>query len=278
MFTGRNLVIATMHGKEKVIAPILEKELGVICFVPNDFNSDILGTFSGEIERKNDPIATSIEKCKLAMELSNCDLGIASEGSFGNHPSAFFASADDEFLVFIDKKNELEIVSRILSLNTNFASEKISNILDLKDFANKVQFPSHGIILKDKEQNPTTVYKDIDNWNSLENAFLEVLKIQPEVCVETDMRAMNNPTRMKVIEEATVKLIEKIKSVCPKCTSPGFEVSTLIAGLPCENCNQPTRSAKMHLYKCKKCTFEQELEIPSHKKYEDPMYCDFCNP
>ena len=147
MFEGRNLVIATMHGKEKVIAPILEKELGVICFIPNDFNSDILGTFSGEIERKKDPIATAIEKCKLAMELSNSDLGIASEGSFGNHPSAFFATADDEFLVFIDKKNKLEIIARSLSLETNFAAEKINNLTDLKKFADKVQFPSHKIIL-----------------------------------------------------------------------------------------------------------------------------------
>ena len=33
MFKGRNLLIATKHEKEKVIAPILEKELGVKCFV-----------------------------------------------------------------------------------------------------------------------------------------------------------------------------------------------------------------------------------------------------
>ena len=278
MFGGRKLVIATMHGKEKVIAPIVENQFGVICFLPNNFNSDILGTFSGEIERKNDPIATAIEKCKLAMELSNCDLGIASEGSFGNHPTAFFATADDEFLIFIDTKNKLEIVARNLSLATNFASEKIDNLSDLKSFAIKVLFPSHGIILKDREQNPTRIYKNIQNWNDLENAFLELRKNQPSVCVETDMRAMNNPTRMKVIEEATIKLVEKIKSICPNCTTPGFEVVSSIVGLPCENCNQPTRSAKMHLYKCKKCTFEQEIEISNNKKYENPMYCDFCNP
>ena len=212
------------------------------------------------------------------MELSNSDLGIASEGSFGNHPSGFFAVADDEFLVLIDKINKLEIIARSLSLETNFAAEKINNLTDLKKFADKVQFPSHKIILKDKEQNPTTIYKNIDNWNSLENAFLELLTNQPAICVETDMRAMNNPTRMKVIEQTAHKLVEKIKFACPKCATPGFEIASIITGLPCENCNRPTRSVKMHLYKCKKCIFEQEIEIPSHKKYEDPMYCDFCNP
>ena len=34
MFKSRDLVIATKHGKESVITPILEKELGVKCFVP----------------------------------------------------------------------------------------------------------------------------------------------------------------------------------------------------------------------------------------------------
>ena len=102
MFLGRNLIIATMHAKEQVIAPIFEKELGVLCLIANNFNTDVLGTFSGEIERKSDPITTVIEKCKLAMTATNCDLGIASEGSFGNHPSVYFAAADDEF---IDRKS-----------------------------------------------------------------------------------------------------------------------------------------------------------------------------
>lgn len=278
MFAGRKLVIATMHQKEHAIAPLFEKEFGVNCFLPSNFNTDSLGTFSGEIERKNDPISTVIKKCKLAMALSNCDLGIASEGSFGNHPSVFFAAADDEFLVFIDLKNNLEIIARNLSLETNFATEKISNLTDLQIFADKVHFPLHGIILKDKEQNPKTLYKNICNWNDLENSFLEVTTNQSYVFVETDMRAMHNPTRMKVIKETAYKLVEKIKSTCPKCKTPGFEVVELIQGLRCENCNRPTRSAKMQLFKCKKCTFEAVSEILNNKQYEDPMYCDFCNP
>ena len=52
LFEGRKVVIATKHKKELVIAPLLEKNLGVTCFVPDDFDSDALGTFSGEIKRK----------------------------------------------------------------------------------------------------------------------------------------------------------------------------------------------------------------------------------
>jgi len=115
MFKGRTLLIASKHEKEKVITPILEKVLGVKCIVAKNFDTDELGTFTGEIERTDDPITTVRKKCQLAMEVSNCDMAIASEGSFGPHPSVFFVSADDEFLIFIDKKNGLEIIARELS-------------------------------------------------------------------------------------------------------------------------------------------------------------------
>ncbi|MBA9076754.1 hypothetical protein [Rufibacter quisquiliarum] len=54
-FEGRTLVIATMHRKEEVIAPLAEKYLGVTCQVPLHFDSDALGTFSGEVERTQPP-------------------------------------------------------------------------------------------------------------------------------------------------------------------------------------------------------------------------------
>jgi hypothetical protein len=41
IFKNRKLLIATKHEKEKVIAPILSKELTVESFVPNDFDTDI---------------------------------------------------------------------------------------------------------------------------------------------------------------------------------------------------------------------------------------------
>jgi hypothetical protein len=39
-----------LNTKGKVIAPLLEKNLGVICFVNENFDTDLLGTFTGEIE------------------------------------------------------------------------------------------------------------------------------------------------------------------------------------------------------------------------------------
>jgi hypothetical protein len=278
IFKGRRLVIATKHKKESVIAPLLEKHLGVQCFVPEDFDTDELGTFTGEIERKNGPIATARKKCLLAMEQTNCDLGIASEGSFSPHPTIFMAHADDEFLLFIDKKNNLEIIVRELSLDTNFNAATISSFQNLVDLVKNVGFPEHAVILKITDKEVTSVVKGIQSWELLEESFHTLSASNSQVVAETDMRALYNPTRMKVIENATQKLVEKIKNSCPECHTPGFGVVNTKPGLPCEWCGSSTNSTKSHIYQCQKCNFELEKLFPNDKKTEDPMYCDRCNP
>ncbi|PWA10452.1 DUF6671 family protein [Flavobacterium laiguense] len=278
MFKGRKLLIATKHKKENVIAPIFEKELGVSCFVSDKFDTDTLGTFSGEIERKDSVLTTLRNKCLLAMKENDCDLGIASEGSFGMHPTIFFAHADDEFLIFIDKKNKLEIIARELSMNTNFNGSEIKNEVELLEFATQVQFPSHGLILKPSEKDISKIVKGITDERILKESFNEMMKEFGKVYVETDMRALYNPTRMKVIKTATLKLASSIRSLCPMCETPGFVVSDAKMGLPCECCNSATRSTLSFIYTCKKCSHISEELYPHKKKTEDPTYCDFCNP
>jgi hypothetical protein len=278
MFENRRLVIATKHQKEKVIAPLFEKAFAVKCFTPINFDTDLLGTFSGEIERKDDPLTTVKNKCLQAMELSQCDLGIASEGSFGSHPFLFFAHADEEFLIFIDKRNELEIVERVVSTKTNFNSSEIKTEKDLIKFAKSVKFPSHALIIKKSADDNTGILKGITDWDVLQKSFQHFMTTYGQAYVMTDMRAMYNPTRMKVIKETARKLVKKIKSTCPKCKTPGFGVTEVKQGLPCSLCGFPTRSTLSYIYQCKKCGFTKEEKFPHNKTKEDPMYCDICNP
>ncbi len=278
MFKGRSLLIATKHHKEQVIATILEKELGVKCFVVADLDTDELGTFTGEVERKDDPITTSRNKCLMAMKLSKYDLVVASEGSFGPHPSIPLVPADDEFLLFIDKKNDLEIIARELSIETNFNGSEIKNEEELKEFAAKANFPSHGLILRKSKNYFADITKGITNADQLFSTFKKLIEKYGKAYVETDMRAMHNPTRMNVIGNATLKLANKINSLCPNCDTPGFEITDSNPGLPCELCNFPTRSTISYLYTCKKCSYKKEEKYPHGKQTEDPIYCDLCNP
>jgi hypothetical protein len=277
-YENRKLLIVSMHQKERVIAPLLEKHLGVKCFTISNLNTDLLGTFSGEIERESDPLSTAKRKCLMGMEMANCDLAVANEGSFGPHPSLFFVPADDELILFYDKQNQLEITARELSTNTNFNGAEIKTTKELFDFATLVKFPSHGLILKKSEFNYTEMVKGITTMDHLEQAFEQFLSKFGSVWIETDMRAMHNPTRMSVIETATKKLIEKINTPCPNCKSPGFGITKFTDGLPCKLCNFPTKSALSSWSECSLCHYVIEDKYPLNKTFEDPMYCDFCNP
>ncbi len=278
MFQNRKLLIATKHQKEKVIAPILEKELGVSCFVDETFDTDTLGTFSGEVERELDPISTAREKCLRAMSANNCDLGVASEGSFGPHPSMFFVSVDDEFLIFIDTKNNIEVLVREISTSTNFNGKQVQSQKELMAFAKDIGFPTHGLILRKSKDENTDIHKGISDIEILKKSFDHFCAKYHSVYVETDMRAMYNPTRMKVIEKATDKLVQKIKSTCPNCKMPGFGITDAKSGLECSLCGSPTKAILSYIYVCQHCQFTKEEMYPHKKTSEDPIFCDVCNP
>lgn len=278
MFSGRRLLIATKHAKEKVIAPILEKALGVKCVVAENCDTDLLGTFTGETERTDDPITTARKKCLMAMELSNCEMVIASEGSFGAHPSLFFVPADDEILLFIDKKNDLEIFARELTTDTNFGGKEIRTEDRLNKFAELSKFPEHGLIIRKAKDDFSEIFKGITDWETLRKVFNDFLEKYGAAYVETDMRAMYNPTRMLAIERAAQKLADKINCYCPECDTSGFGITGIKEGLPCSLCGAKTRSALSYISTCKKCAYIKEEMYPNNKTSEDPMYCDICNP
>jgi len=278
MFLNRKILITTKHKKELVIGPIIEKELGLSYVVNEQYDTDLLGTFTGEIERILDPIDNARKKCLDGMNLYNCEIGIASEGSFGPHPQAYFLSANEEVIIFIDKKNKLEIIAREISTETNFNSKTIQNIEELFAFAESVNFPSHALILRKSKHEKEDIFKGIQDNHELIKTFNYLHKKYQIVFAETDMRAMVNPMRMKLIEKTTLQLIQKIKSTCPNCQHPGFSVTKTKKGLKCNLCGTPTNSPLSLVSVCTQCSFEKEEFYPNNKTSEDPMYCDHCNP
>jgi hypothetical protein len=116
LFNDRLAVLATMHQKEKVIAPLLEQELGIKIIVPQDFNTDIFGTFTREVERPGTQITAAKLKAEKALELTQENLAIASEGSFTPHPLVPYIYCNREIVVFLDKIN---IIPFFLSTRLN---------------------------------------------------------------------------------------------------------------------------------------------------------------
>lgn len=278
MFEGRKIVIATKHKKEEVIAPILKEQLGLDSFVVKGLDTDVFGTFTGEVERKDDPLTTLRNKAERSLEIAGVDLAVASEGSFGPHPTIFFVPANDELMMFVDKKNNLEVVSRSISTDTNFGSAEVNSEEELFAFAQQSLFPTHALILSAPHQKNPVFIKGIMNEHDLLVAFRQIKENNEKVFVQTDMRALFNPTRMRNIAVACHNLVKNLKSCCPGCVTPGYIVSDVLSGLPCSMCGRPTKSTLAHQYICKKCGYEEKRYYPNLKLEEEPTFCDYCNP
>ena len=272
-FEGREIRIATMHGKEKVIGPALEEAFKMKYSVAA-FDTDLLGTFSGEVERVLTPLEAAREKCRLALETDNAEIAIASEGSFGTHPTLYFMPSDEEILLLVDRKNDLEIAVKHTSLQTNYGYFSTESEEPVADFLKRVKFPSHALIVKTAD----FIEKGIQSKEQLDRAINACISLNGQYQLMTDMRAMYNPSRMRVIQEATDKLIQKMQSQCPGCSRPGFGITDALKGLLCSTCSMPTRSVKTVIYSCEGCHYTEKADFPEGKTEEDPMFCDFCNP
>jgi len=275
----RLVVIATMHRKELAIAPILESSLGVKVTVPQDFNTDLFGTFTRDIERPANQVETAQLKAQKALEIIDADLAIASEGSFFPHPMLGIPY-NREIVFLLDKKHNFSVYGEHLSSNTNFRHQVISSYEQAYNFALKVGFPDHAIVLM---QDATTsakesMHKGINSEDLLKESVHELLKQSPQIHIETDMRALYNPTRMSNIAKATEELVRKLQQLCPNCNFVNFDVVKRLKGLPCELCGLPTQVTRAHVYRCDRCQFQQEVLFPDEIQVADPMYCAYCNP
>lgn len=283
LFMNRKAVVATMHKKEQVIAPILESELGLKIVVPKNFNSDYFGTFTNEVERTGDQLEAAKQKVEVAMLQSGLNIGVASEGSFGPHPFFSFAPFNRELVLFVDKELDLEITGYIANSETNYAQKVVKSFEEAYEFAQSIGFPEHGVNIKKnaKTINSKEIIKGITNVDQLRSSvssFFSVNQSQETIFIETDMRAMYNPTRMKNIKLATLDLLTKLNSLCPSCETPGFKVIEIKKGLRCKLCERTTDSIRSHIYECSKCHFQEEVLFPNGKQHADPTYCNFCNP
>ncbi|MEG4323680.1 MULTISPECIES: DUF6671 family protein, partial [unclassified Microcoleus] len=96
---NRTAVLATMHHKERVMAPILERELGVRISVPRELDTDAFGTFTREVKRLGTQIEAARQKAEKALEVAGETLAFASEGTFGPHPMMPYLPANREIVI-----------------------------------------------------------------------------------------------------------------------------------------------------------------------------------
>ena len=281
IYNDRVAILATMHNKEKVISPLFKEHLGINVIVPQDLNTDIFGTFTREIKRPDTQVITARLKAQKALEMYEEKIAIASEGSFAPHPLIPYIYANREIIIFLDQENDLEIIGEVFSMETNFNHQIISSLEEAEEFGKKVGFPEHGLVISFDNISTGKIefIKGITSKENLINSVeIAIKNTNGKFNIETDMRAMYNPTRMKNIALATQDLINKINSLCPQCNTPGFRINQKIPGLPCELCHQPTSLIKAVIFQCQKCNFSQQQLFPNNQEFADPSLCEYCNP
>ena len=277
-YSRKEAVITTKHEKGKLVAPAFQKILGLQVSECNT-DTDTLGTFTGEIERKQSPRETVLIKARLGIEKSGVSIGIASEGSIGADPYIPFINSDLEMMAFVDAEHDIEIVESLRSTEIVTATKIIHAQDDLTEFLQRADFPNHKLIVRTQKRPTTFCIKGIDDEYSLRKAIDSVKNEDPDgvVVIESDLRAHCSPSRQKIISELSAKLATRIKQRCPECDAPGWGVVTYVKGVPCSACKRISENAiKEEVLGCSKCLHQQSGKIIANLL--DPSRCDWCNP
>ena len=269
--------LLTKHKKEKAIAPKFLKMLDAEIIHTDTFDTDELGTFTRDKARYGNQLDAARRKARIGMEITGLKYGIASEGSFISDPFIGLLPWNHEIIIFIDDILGIEIIGSSKSAAVSRQS-KIRNWKELAKFARLNKFPTHHLVLRPDDENHPLFQKGISNRIILEESFNQAMKLSKtkKVYVEHDLRAHANPTRMKNIANATTDLIHKLKSLCPNCHSPGFQITKVKSGLPCAICDMETRETFEKIFTCNTCDYEKSEFVKKEKA--DPAKCDFCNP
>ena len=280
-YWGRTVALATKHGKEQPIAPPFAQLLHMQVDVPAEIDTDILGTFTGEVPRPGSPLETARKKARLGMEKSGLPLGLANEGSFGPHPALPFILADTELLLFIDDERGIQVQEVLVSEQIVAAQCTARSLDELEAFLTRVHFPSHGLIVRPHGiMQPDLIFKGITDAQQLDKLIQRCVACSPEglAHIETDLRAHMNPTRRQVIARLAEQLAQRLVRVCPQCATPGWGKVDVVRGLPCEWCSQPTELIRADIFGCPACDYRETQARQDGLQLAPAGQCQYCNP
>jgi hypothetical protein len=273
------VAFATMHAKERAAAKPFQRHLEAKLLVPRGLDTDRYGTFSGEIQRKGTMLDAAREKARLGARLSGLAYGLASEGSFGQHPHLPFVAADTELMLFLDESRRFEIAETLLTFRTNYSHTTALSAEELSGFLAAARFPSHAVIVRSNSpRGGDGWHKGIHDLDELRDVVRRCASQSTDgrAAIQTDMRACQNPTRTRVIRALATRIAIRLARCCPRCESPGFGSTNRLTGRPCAWCGEATPLEMGRSITCGTCGYEQSTMLASEPA--DPASCERCNP
>lgn len=267
--------LLTKHHKLPLIAPALA-ELGITVQLTDHFDTDSLGSFSGEVIRVQSPLDCVKTKAKLACDLTGLALGIGSEGSFGGGPLPGLLNWDDELLCLFNQNTGQWIIAQaagpvpLSSIQTNQVDVIRAHI--------EKQDPAQGWICVYR----TEIIKGLVGADTVINALqqasllLSATQLADIITLSPDLRAHLCPSRQVYIRQAAAQLATRLRSFCPCCQAPNFWRNGAKRGLRCAVCDYPTQRVLHYIKKCDCCGHTEYEEAAT--QVADPADCPLCNP
>lgn len=263
---GEIIALCSKHHKAKLIAPVLAT-LGVEVIEDPTFDTDTLGTFSGETPRELSPEQAALFKAKKACELTQQRWGLGSEGSFGGGPMPGLVNWNEEVLCLYDNVSSAHIFARAAG-PTDVEPVELSGLSDIAKVIQ--QWPGQAWILRAADQ----LFKGIAGDN-LEQVIRDT-KMNFPLQITPDLRAMHCPPRQQMIIAAAEDLVRRMQSLCPQCGVCNFVICEAERGLPCAQCGLPTQQIKINITICNVCGHNEQSPVAATSA--DPAHCSLCNP
>lgn len=277
-YSNKVAILTSKHQKLSLIATHFKDNCDVRV-KEVELDTDLLGTFAGEVERVGTPLETALKKAHLGLVNSDETLGLASEGSIAPDPAMPFIQADIELVLLVDTKNEI-VISEV---HRSFEIKAISKIVtideDITEILQSADFPNHHLIVKANQSNSEKIFKGIDSLSQLKEAIelSSAASIDNRVQIQSDLRANHSPSRQRNISEAARLLSLKVASLCPSCAMPGWGRTDFLRGLECSACALPISTAiHREILGCVKCSHTQLGSVIATEV--NPGNCPNCNP
>ncbi|MGB3727354.1 MAG: DUF6671 family protein [Glaciecola sp.] len=261
-FVESHVALLTKHGKQIILEPVFFEAFNTQIVHTDAFDTDKLGAFDGSVERVLSPENAALKKAYLACELTGCNQGIGSEGSFVGHFG--FGNINEEILAFVDVSKKIEVIARYkqpTSLLPISAESENELRAKLADFEPKQKWNVNIGQQWLKGLHADDVTSNVKKWPA---------------SIEPDFRAMHCPQRQQVIGITANSLVSRLQAICPKCDRVNFVPDHIEKGLPCELCMQPTAQALYYLCDCKGCGYQ--LKVNEVSGTASAFYCQHCNP
>jgi hypothetical protein len=276
-YRGALIAVGTKHGEARQFGPAFAAVLGARVFAPADIDTDVFGTFAGEIARTLKPVEAARAKARLAMASAATACGLATEASFAPLPDVGLPG-HEELVVFLDDARGFEIIECSRTIHMLPAPQRVCSYAESRSWLEMVGFPVQALIVGPADRSAGEhLRKGVSDVPTLKAAIGGAVSESADgfALIEPDLRAHTNPTRRLILSQLAERLARRLATHCPSCHTPGYGRVSVRIGLPCADCSWPTDNIAADVYGCARCSRQEKRPRP--ETAASPRWCEHCN-